>query len=1045
MKQHKKLFIVLCLLVMGLSGVHAQITVSGTVTDAKGEAQIGVNVIVKGTSKGTISDLSGKYEISVPETSSVLVFSYLGFEKQEQKVGNRKTISVVMAENSKALDEVVVIGYAEVKRRDLTGAVGKADVEGMLKSTGANIAEALAGRVAGVQVSSNEGMPGSDMNIVIRGTNSITGSNSPLYVVDGFPLEEGASISSLNKNDIENMEILKDASATAIYGARGANGVIIITTKKGQAGAPVITYNGTYGVQDPSKRIALMDAYEFVKLQLDRSASSGAAYLKADANGKVWTLEDYRNAPQFNWQDQVLRQAVSQNHSLSISGGTEAARYVASLSYFNQDGIVINTGYNRIQGKIGNTIKKGNLTISLTANYSKSTQLGAMPSAESWSSSNNFFYSVWGYRPVTYPGVDLASLSEDLMDPTTTIIDYRVNPIKSQRNQYNQSITDNLNTNGFLEYEFIKGLKLKSTLGYTEQNVGKEIFNNSQTSSGGAFGADKINSTVSSAKRATWLNENTLSYNGSINKRHNFGALLGYTLQGSNNITTSAYVSQMKVESLGMGGMSSGTPTSTNYSSLPWYMMSYLGRFNYNYSSRYYITASFRADGSSKFPANNRIGYFPSGSLAWNFTEEGFMEPIKDVLSSGKLRLGYGVTGNNRVGEFASYSQFDLASALYPFNGLVSNSGPTPSSLANPNLRWESTTQWNLGTDISFYNQRIAFTVDVYQKNTKDLLLNAKLPLSSGQSTGTQNVGETSNKGIEFSITTRNIKSKDFNWTTNFNISFNKNAVVALADNQNSMLCYANFSQTFNTMPSYIAQVGQPLGLMYGYVYQGTYKYNDFNLVGDKYVAKPGVAVLSTENNLKPGYPKYKDLNHDGVIDTNDQTVIGSGAPVHIGGFSNEFTYKGLDLSIFFQWSFGNNILNANRYNFENPVTAQLNQFASYSNRWTPENPNSDIPSAASSGAVTSTQLFSSRVIEDGSFLRLKNISLGYTFDKNLMKLLNLQKVRVFASASDIWVLTSYSGYDPEVSVRNSALTPGFDFSSYPRAISINGGVNISF
>lgn len=1043
----KRLFIALCLFTVCLSGLYAEVNVTGTVVDAKGEPLIGVSVVVKGTAKGTITDLNGKYEISAPSPGSFLVFSYIGFDKNQVLIGDRKNIPVTLEENAKSLDEVVVIGYGEMKRRDLTGAVGKADVGEMLKSTGASVAEALAGRVAGVQVSQSEGMPGGEMNIVVRGTNSITGSNAPLYVVDGFPLEEGANISAINKNDIENMEILKDASSTAIYGARGANGVIIITTKQGTAGAPSISYNGSFGVQQVTRTVPLMDAYEFVKLQAEKNPASMASTYYSTYNGKTWTLEDYKNIKQYDWQNEVLKQAQTVNHSLSITGGTDAARYVASLSYFDQAGIVINTGFNRIQGRLGNTIKRDKLTINVNLDYSTATQKGSLPSSSSYSSSNNLFYSVWGYRPVTTPGVPLESLADNLVDDAVSGLDYRVNPIISQKNQASYTTTNILKASGYLEYEFFKGLKLKSSIGYTENNRIGENFNNSSTVKGGPYSVDKVNSSYTENKITTWLNENTLNYNKTFNSSHNFAALLGYTMQGSTSLNTNMYASQMTIESLGMNGMSFGTPTTTSYNiPTPWTMMSFLSRANYNYKSKYYITASFRADGSSKFTGKNKFGYFPSGSLAWNFTEEEFMQPIKDLFSSGKLRLGWGVTGNNRVNENASYQQMAQNNSnsygLYPFNGVLTSNGPVPTSIANPNLRWESTTQWNLGTDVSFFDQRLALTVDVYQKNTIDLLLDAKIPMSVGQTSGMQNIGETSNKGIEFSVTTRNVKTKSFKWTTNFNIAFNKNSVVMLANGQNSMAVYASSN---DNMPSYIAQVGQPLGLMYGYVYDGTYKYSDFNVVGGKYVVKPGVAVLTTENSLQPGFPKYRDLNRDGKVDVNDQTIIGSGVPIHLGGISNEFSYKGIDLTIFFQWSVGNQILNANRYHFENPMTtlAPINQYASYINRWSPTNPNSDIPSALTS--LASNQLFSSRVIEDGSFLRFKNITLGYSLASKLCHKLKLQKVRFFASANDIWVLTNYSGFDPEVSVRNQTLSPGVDFSAYPKAMSINGGINLTF
>ncbi|MFZ4724879.1 MAG: SusC/RagA family TonB-linked outer membrane protein, partial [Paludibacter sp.] len=1021
----KKSFLVAVFLFSAVVIATAQITVMGTVTDASGEALIGVNVIIKGSSKGTITDLNGKFGLSVPGTYSTLTFSYIGYLSQEVKVGTQKTLTVVMQSSSKNLEEIVVVGYGEIKKLDLTGSVAKADLEGMLKMPVANLDQALAGRVAGVQVSSSEGTPGGEMNIVVRGTNSITGSNAPLYVIDGFPMEDG-SASNINPNDVESMDVLKDASATAIYGARGANGVIIITTKKGKVGAPMISYDGSYGVQRASSRMPTLGAYEFVKLQSEVTAATEMKnrYFSTDDSGKTWTLEDYRNAKTINWEDLVLRDAPMQNHSLGITGGKEDSRYAASLSYFNQDGILVNTNYNRLQGKITNTIKKKNLTIYLNANYSKTSQFGARPSENSWAAANNLFSNVWGYRPALYPNQTDESLIENSLDETM-ITDYRVNPLISLKEEYNKSNRAVLMTNGYLEYEFTKGLKLKASMGYTEDNLLKDAYNNSKSRYGNPrTNINGVNATVSTASRQTWLNENTLSYIKSFKKVHNFNALLGYTMQASDarNFSTQTIQIPSQYEIFGMDQMGTGTPYTMTSSASRWTMMSYLGRLNYNYRNRYYVTASYRADGSSRFKGDNQFGYFPSGSLAWNFTEEKFMKPISSMISSGKLRLSWGVTGNNRVGDYDTYALLSKVDGgnyggVYPFDNVVNSVGLVPTSMANKGLRWESTSQLNAGMDVSFLNQRIFLTVDVYKKNTSDLLLNAKLPYSSGYPDGYKNIGETENRGLEISVNTKNIKTKNFTWSTNFNISFNENKVLALTDNQKTLLVNAAFDQGYNSMPNYFTQIGYPLGLMYGYMYQGTYKYEDFNYdpTSNIYTIKTGVPTFTAEAKTGPGYPKYSDLNGDGKIDSNDQTVIGRGTPIHIGGINNSFTYKEFDFSFFFQWSYGNNILSANQllYGVYNGKTL-TNLFDTYKDRWSPTNPTSDIPAAAVLNATagnptltysSSLSVFSSRVIEDGSFLRLKNINLGYNLSPKVLKKLKLNKIRLFVNANDLWVL----------------------------------------
>ncbi|OJX88293.1 MAG: SusC/RagA family TonB-linked outer membrane protein [Paludibacter sp. 47-17] len=1053
-------FLAMLALVLISSGLAAQITVTGTVFDEAGESLPGVNIILKGQDKGTITDFDGKFSLPVPNVNSVLVFSYLGYQTVEMKVDRSKPMSVVMKEETKALNEVMVIGYQDVRKRDLTGSVAKANIDDMLKAPVASFDQALAGRIAGVNVSSGEGTPGGVMKIIIRGNNSLTQDNTPLFIIDGFPVEDPAVGSSVNPNDIESIDVLKDASATAIYGARGANGVIIITTKKGSIGEPQISYDGSAGIQRITRKIPMMDAYEFVRLQSEIAPdiiSGENGYFKT-YEGKTYSLDDYRNVPQYDWQDLIFQDAFQQSHSVSLTGGTAGNRYNASFSYYDQDGVVLASNYNRIQGRLGTTIKKNKLTVNLTTNYSRASQTGSSPSQSSYSGMNNLFYSVWGYRPVTQPGIPLTSLlnntTDEGVDPTN---DYRFNPILSLNNEYRKTITSYTQYNGFLEYELSKGLKLKVSGGYTIDGRRGETFNNSKTRYGSPVSNDKVNATLSTSERKTWLNENILTYQANVDRKHFINALAGITMQESMYDFYSMKTINIPNESLGMAGMSQGTPNDINSILSSWGMMSYLGRFNYNYLSKYYFTASYRIDGSSKFAKRNRYGYFPSASLAWNFTEENFLKEYSYWLSSGKLRLSWGETGNNRVGEYDTYAQLlmlqgaqgnfsginDITHGIYPFNNNVSSVGAIPGSLPNKDLKWETTTQTNIGMDVSLLKEKISLTFDWYNKITSDLLLNAALVPSSGHGAAMKNIGKVLNRGFEFTVNTTNIQTRKFRWTSNFNIGINKNVVLGLAENQLSMRTNAYFDQNF-TSPNYIAKVGYPIGMMYGYIFTGTYKEDDFNSDGANYSLKPGVARYTAENNTQPGYPKYADLNEDGIIDSNDQTFIGRGEPKHVGGFTNNFEYAGFDLSIFFQWSYGANVLNANKLMFETGYNRRrdLNQFASFAGRWTPTNTDSDIPRVSAS---PSNNLFSTRLIEDGSYLRLKTLSLGYSLPKNVLDKLKLKKARIYVSGQNLFTWTSYSGYDPEVSIRNSALTPGLDFSSYPRAKSVNLGVNVNF
>lgn len=1039
----------------------AQVLVRGTVVDQTGESVIGASIQVKGTTQGTITDIDGKFSLGVPDKKSVIVVSFIGYATKELQVDTSKPMSIVLEEDTKVLDEVVVVGYQEVRKKDLTGSVAKADMNELLNTPVGSFDQTLGGRIAGVNVSSSEGTPGGTMNIVIRGNNSLTQDNSPLYVIDGFPVEDAAIASTINPSDIESLDILKDASATAIYGARGANGVVIITTKKGKVGKAQITYDGSVTMHHVTRTIPMMDAYEFVKLQAETYpasiANSTGGYLMK-YQGKPWTLDDYRDIFQYDWQDEILRTALQHNHNIRLTGGTEGVRYNASVSYYNQDGILLNSGYERFQARANTVIKRDKLDISLTTNYSRSIQTGSTPSETSYSGMNNLFYSVWGYRPVTYPNKSMESLLNDVMDEAIdSSNDYRFNPIRSLKEEYRKYYINNLQLNGYVSYEFIKGLKLKVSGGYTYDARKNDQFNNSNTRYGGPTSTDKVNAQIIRNERLTWLNENTLTYQTNIKKKHFFNSLVGITFQNSDYEYYSLKSTHIPNESLGMAGMADGTLSSSSSLKSSWSMMSYLARLNYNYKSKYYATASFRADGSSKFSKKHRYGYFPSGSLAWNFMEEEFMAPIKKVVGAGKLRVSWGLTGNNRIGEYDYYallqmlkekqgdyiSNGSIPSGVYPFDNDMSSVGMVPVSLPNEDLKWETTEQWNVGLDLSFFNERLNFTADVYRKTTRDLLLEASLPLVSGYYSATKNIGKVRNDGLELSLSTVNVQTKDFTWTSDFNIAFNKNEVLELAENQLSLTTAARFDQNYNSQPSYIAKVGLPMGMMYGYIYEGTYKYDDFVKSGNSYTLKDNVPYFSSEANTQPGMPKYKDVNGDGIIDTNDRTIIGRGLPIHTGGFTNSFTYKGFDLSVFFQWSYGNDIMNANRLFFENAGGKKdLNQFASYANRWTPENPESDIPAATKSA---SNNVISSRIIEDGSYLRLKTVTLGYTFPKALIAKAKLSNARVYVAAQNLWTWTSYSGYDPEVSVRNSALTPGLDFSSYPRAFTLSFGVNLGF
>ncbi|HTN21792.1 MAG TPA: TonB-dependent receptor [Pelobium sp.] len=1020
--------------------------ITGTVSDASsGETLVGVSIAVKGKTFGAITDVNGKYSIKVSTNENpVLIFRYLGFVSQEITIGDKSVINVALKQENTSLKEVVVIGYGEVQRRDLTGAVGSVKMEDLQKAPVGSAIEALAGRIAGVQVQSESGKPGAGINIVVRGANSLTQDNSPLYVIDGFPMED-ANSSILNPSEIESMEVLKDASATAIYGARGANGVIIITTKRGKEGPPTITYNAYGGFQNIINKIDLMDAYEFVKLQQERDPIGiETNYLRGDT-----TLDFYRTVAGVDWQDKVFKTAGMQSHSLSIMGGNKSTKYSLSGNIFDQDGVIINSGFNRKQGKFtldqtfNDKFKAGSTVI-----YTGAETYGSNPATpdQNYSAMNYLMFSVWGYRPISYTGSDLeSSLNDPDLGADDARNDYRINPILSAKNELRQNFEKRLVANAFAEYALAKSLKFRITGGINNASYRQDVFNNSQTRYGYSGSTDKVNGSILYTDNNTWQNENLLTYTKKIDK-HNISAVGGIIFQENSYKRYGLKATQLPNEVLGLAGLSQGIAQPVTSVNSEWSLMSYLGRINYNYNYKYYLTASFRADGSSKFRKDNRWGYFPSASFAWRFINEDYIKQFS-FLSEGKLRVGYGVTGNNRVNEYATYAEINFdntgptSNGYYSFNNNLQQ-GVYLSSIANPDLKWESTAQSNIGLDLGFFKQRIAFTADYYKKTTSDLLLNALLPYSSGYTSAFKNIGKTSNEGLELSITTENIRTKDFDWSSSLNISFNRNKVLELTQNQESLIRTVPWDQNFRELPAYITKIGQPLGQMYGYIWEGVYNYDDFDLLpSGAYQLKDNVATNgNTRSLIQPGDIKYKDLNSDGTVNDLDRTVIGRGYPIHQGGFSNNFRYKNFDLNVFLQWSYGNDALNANRLLFEAGNKPYLNQYATFENRWTPENTNTTMFRVNGQGP----NAYSSRIVEDASYLRLKTIDLGYRLPQSLLTRLKIKSARVYASAQNLFTITDYTGYDPEVAVYYSPLTPGFDYSSYPRPKTIVFGLNLS-
>ncbi|MFC6997269.1 SusC/RagA family TonB-linked outer membrane protein [Rufibacter roseus] len=1020
--------------------------ITGKVTSASGEPLPGVTVSLKGTTIATSTNEKGIFSLTLPEASGTLVFTYIGYTTREVKVTNATVYNVKMSEDAQTLEEIKVvnIGYGEARRADVTGAIGSVAMEDLVKAPVKSFDEALAGRVAGVQVTSSEGQPGSPISIIIRGANSLTQDNSPLYVIDGFPSED-AFANAINPEEIESIDILKDASATAIYGARGANGVVLITTKRGRKGDPVITYNGYYGLQESRKRMEVLSPYEYVKLQYELSPSRTTSLFLENRgpNGEDLTIEDYRNRKGFNWEDQVMRVAPIQNHSLALRGGSDKTLYSVSASYMDQEGIMIRSGFNRFQTRltldqeISSKLKAGvNTTFSTYKTY------GTPSSANAGSAQSNLLFNVWAFRPVTGdPTLNPLDLLENAETDQDRSDNHTFNPVMTVNNEIRDNNFETLIGNGYLEYKVLKELTLKVTGGVTRSNREYNIFNGPNTLS--AQFNNRVNGGITTFKSNTWTNENTLTYIKRFATDHLVNAVAGFTSQGSKSSGFGAYAIQLPNDNLGLSGLNEGVPNSISSSSSEWTMSSFLGRVNYNYKSKYFLTASFRADGSSKFSKNNRWSYFPSTAVSWRLDDEEFMKSLPFV-STAKLRASWGITGNNRVGDFAYLPKITLPqNAGYYFNN-TPNVGSYASDLGNEDLRWESTEATDFGVDLAFFNHRLSVTVDFYRKTTFDLLLYANLPTSTGYSRGLKNVGKTRNQGVELALGFEPIRGKEFTWSTDFNITFNRSRVLALAQNEERIFSLIPFDYAWQDIPAYVAKLNEPVAQIYGLIWDGVYHYEDFDMSpSGAYVLKETVPTNGAPRaNIRPGDIKYKDINGDGIISITDKTVIGDPNPVHFGGLSNNFSYKGFDLHLFFQWSYGNDIINANRVYLESGWRYGMNQFATFADRWTPENSESNIPRANGQTGITS---YSSRFVEDGSFLRFKTTQLTYTIPRHLTERIKINTLKVYVAAQNLYTWTNYTGYDPEVSVRPGALTPGFDYSAYPRARTTTLGVNVTF
>jgi TonB-linked SusC/RagA family outer membrane protein len=1036
-------------------------TVTGKVTDSQGYEVIGANILLKGSNgQGTITDVNGMYTIQVNNVNEdVLIISYVGMKKKKVRIKGRKVVNIQLKDDAVALNEVVAIGYATTRRKDLTGSVASVQRDDLLKTPTSNVAQALAGRVAGVHITQNEGAPGAAINIRVRGGISITQSNEPLYIIDGFPSEDG--MSTLNPQEIESIDILKDASATAIYGARGANGVVVITTKNASSGKNKMTVSlDCYlGVDRLAKKLDVLSPLEFVWLDYERSfdqVDNTEDMARFNKNyGDVADINaNYANRPGLNWQDLTLGgDKIKQNYHLNISGGNSSLRYALAYNYYKSEGAMVHSGTSRhnvsfsLDHKLTNKVK-----VTARVNYDERKVYGMGTSGDG--DRFNKLQHILQYRPtigVLGEDADMLTMRDPILENDNGSV--MQNPLISASEETNDKEYRTFRANAGVTIDLIEGMKFTNTTGMRYQHRRYDVFYGDQSVKALR---SSINGSIHNLEYGSFQTSNVLSYQKQIGV-HRMTAMVGqeYVKRWTRNVKTVA--TNFPNDDIGLADMSLGTPgipsSSKNFDDN---LLSFFGRVNYTYQDKYLFTASLRADGSSKFGKNNKWGYFPAVSGAWRASEEDFIKNL-GIFSDLKLRMGYGLSGNNRIGSYNSLAI--LGSVTYP-TGDATSSGYVSTQIPNPELKWEANKTFNLGLDFGFFNQRLTISPEFYINRSDDLLLNAKIPMSSGYTNMMINAGSTENKGLDLTISSVNIEKKDFRWTTNFNVSHNKNIIKRLTGEQ-VQLHEARFGYNQNT---HILEVGKSLGQFYGFVTEGLYQVADFNYDAGtgKYTLKDDVACAGDRNKVKPGQWKFANIDaSDNEINENDKTVIGNALPDFYGGLNNTFSYKNFDLSVFFTFSYGNDVLNATKLTNTKSGIKNYNTLASgdRSHRWTTIDAKGNKvtePTALAElnrGKTIASQedmqvgdtYIHSWAVEDGSYIKLSNVTLGYTFPKTITKKLRIKSLRLYATATNLYTWTNYTGYDPEVSTHGSGLTPGVDFGAYPRSRSFVFGLNLKF
>ncbi|WP_165932644.1 TonB-dependent receptor [Flavobacterium cellulosilyticum] len=1026
--------------------------ITGQVVDSKGYPLPGANVIEKGTNNAVQTDFDGKFKLIISNQKTILSISFIGFVNQDVVVNSQTNIKVTLLEDSATLDEVVVVGYGSIKKRDLTGSVVSIGSEKLEGRSNSNVLASLAGQATGVQITQSQGAPGLAPTVRVRGASSINAGTTPLYVIDGIPLEDNSTIStdtgittgsnlsfnrnplnSINPNDIESIDILKDASSAAIYGSRGANGVVIITTKQGKAGKTKIdaTYESSFS--HVNRKTDMMNASEFIAFNTAARNNSWATIVAANPSAtrgiNVTVPVEFSN-PEWiarigngtDWQDVVFRTAKSRNLQLSASGGNEKTQFMVSLGYLNSEGVVDSNTYDRIN--LRSNIKhkfsdKLRMAVNIGLSRAKEAPYGTGGKSDvvSLALQSDPFFPLY---------VETGSLGfKDPKSIWNTFSKYGFqlwHPYSLTREASTEKTMNVATITSYLEWDIIKDLTIKTSASSNIDNTVHNFYWNAGQN-WGYSGWVPAQADFKTLQSNNWISETTLTYNKTFKKDHTLNLLAGYSAQEQridiSSMTAGNFPNDL-VHTLNAGVVNNGSTSSED-----WSLISYLSRANYSYKGKYLASAAIRADGSSRFGANNRWGYFPSGSLAWRISEESFLKDVSWV-SNMKVRLSYGATGNNQIPNYGSIGV--LGYSPYVNAGTV-NQGIYTSNFADKNLKWEKTGQTNFGVDFSMYNGRLKFTGDIYYSKTRDLLLNVPIPIISGFSSTLTNIGELENRGIEINIGTQNINNK-FKWSTDFNIFANRNKVLKLGANN------APIDINVSSMTSRTA-VGQPIGMYYGYVVEGVIM-SQADLDNKAYPVWPG---------SEAGDPRVSDVNHDGKINSEDRTYIGNNQADFSWGLTNNFSYSGFELSVLLRGSQGGEILNHNaRYIKSGVGGGNRNMYSVVNNYWKSEaEPGNGMIPKPRMLPTTVRDFGSSYWVEDGSFVRIQNIRLGYNLPKNLIEKMKISNIKLYLNMENVHVFSKYLGYDPEGSTYQSGVLVGFDYGAYPNPFTATAGINISF